>query len=190
MKFKPMNIPVPADHRPLTRTQKIRASVLVGFCGVLAVVFLSASSCNTNEAATDAMQDRMDKAAAIILCGEKGESLECKNQAERKRRMSDPNAVGYVYELNWDGSTNGYWVIQGKVSSTQSQMGAMDMVVDACTSTDYCPEIMEAPGDDGSYGPNEDGIFFFLANGTMVTYNGLYRLSDKPLPLLTTKQLG
>lgn len=189
MKFKPMNIPVPADHRPLTRTQKIRTSILVGFCGVLAVVFLGASSCNTNDAATEAMNDRMDKAAAIVLCGEKGESLECKNQAEREKRNREPNREGYVYLYNFDGSIKGYFAIKGKVSSTQSQMGAMDMVVDACPSTDYCPEIMEAPGDDGSYGPNESGIFFFLANGTMVTYSGEYILTDKPLEL-QVKQLG
>ncbi len=158
--------------------------------GVLLFVFLGASSCNSNEAATDAMNDRMNKAAANVLCGEKGESLECRNQAEREKRNNDPNRDGYVYEINWDGSTNGYWAIKGKVSSTQSQMGPMDLIVDACPSADYCPQLMEAAGDDGSYGPNEDGIFFFLTNGTMVTYNGIYRYSDKPLPLITTKQLG
>jgi hypothetical protein len=184
-----MNIPVPADHRPLTRTQKIRTSVLVGFCGMLAIVFLGASSCNTNEAASDAMQDRMDKAAANILCGDKAESLECKNLREKEKRNSDPNRIGYVYLYNFDGSIKGYFVVKGKVSSTQSQMGAMDMVVDACPSSDYCPEIMEAAGDDGTYGPNEDGIFFFLANGTMVTYSGEYILTDKPLEL-QVKQLG
>ena len=158
--------------------------------GALLFVFLGASSCNNNDAATNAMNDRTNKAASIVLCGEKGESLECRNQAEREKRMNDPNAIGYVYELNWDGSSNGYYVIKGKVSSTQSQAGPMDMIVDACSSSDYCPQIVDAPGYDGSYGPNEPGIFFFLTNGAMVTYNGLYRLSDKPLPLITTKQLG
>ena len=37
----------------------------------------------------------------------------------------------------------------------------------------------EAPGDDGSYGPNEDGIFFFATDGTKITWNGLYQQTDR-----------
>lgn len=159
---------------------------------LLAVAGLALTGCsNNNEAATNATKTRQEKAAQIVPCGDKNESLECKNLKRREQLMSDPNAIGYVYEINFDGSTNGYYVIKGKVSSTQSQMGPMDILADACIETsDYCPEIMEAAGDDGSYGPNEDGIFFFLVNGTMVTYNGIYRYSSQPLPLITTKKLG
>lgn len=151
---------------------------------------LMASSCNSNEAASEAMKDRQSKAAANVLCGDPKESLECRNLREKEKRNSDPNRIGYVYLYNFDGSIKGYFVVKGKVSSTQSQMGAMDMIVDACPSSDYCPQSMEAAGDDGTYGPNENGIFFFLqANDTMVTYSGEYILTDKPLEL-QVRQLG
>ena len=164
--------------------------LIAGVVGSLLFVALGASSCNTNEAATNAMEDRMNKAAANVLCGDKAESLECKNLREKEKRNSDPARIGYVYLYNFDGSIKGYFVVKGKVSSTQSQMGAMDMIVDACPSSDYCPEIMEAAGDDGTYGPNENGIFFFLeSNGTMVTYSGEYILTDQPLEL-QVKKLG
>lgn len=166
-----------------------RKALAIASLPLLLVGGLAACSNSTPEA-QKAFEDRISKASSNILCGDPKESLECKNLREKEKRNSDPNRIGYVYEVNFDGSTNGYWVVKGKVSSTQSQMGAMDMVVDVCPLTDYCPEIMEAPGDDGTYGPNEDGIFFFLADGTMVTYNGIYRLSDRPLPALTTKKLG
>lgn len=150
-----------------------------------AVALIALSGCsNNNDAATNATQARQDKAANVVLCGANGESLECKNLKERERRNSQPTAIGYVYLYNFDGSVKGYFTIKGKVSSTQSQMGPMDIIADAClVTTDYCPEVMEASGDDGSYGPNESGIFFFTTEGIMVTYSGEYVLSDGPLKL-------
>lgn len=152
--------------------------------GVIGLVALSASSCDTS-AEDKAKAQREAKAASNILCGEAGESLECKNLREKEKRNSDPNRIGYVYLYNFDGSIKGYFVVKGKVSSTQSQMGPMDMLY----THSYGNVTMEAAGDDGTYGPNEDGIFFFLANGTMVTYSGEYILTDKPLEL-QVKQLG
>ena len=169
----------------MTRKTNINA----GVAALLLTPLLMARSCNSTPEAQKAFDDRMAKAAANVLCGDPKESLECKNLREKEKRNSDPNRIGYVYLYNFDGSVKGYFVVKGTVSSTQSQMGGMDMIVDACPASDYCPTVMEAAGDDGTYGPNENGIFFFLANGTMVTYSGEYILSDQPLSL-NTKQLG
>lgn len=142
------------------------------------------SGCSTEE--DPALKERNEKQASNVKCGAANESLECKNLKERERRNSQPSAIGYVYLYNFDGSVKGYFTIKGKVSSTQSQMGPMDDAVDLCNNG-YCPEIMEAAGDDGSYGPNEEGIFFFTTEGVMVTYSGEYVLSDGPLKLSDTK---
>jgi hypothetical protein len=159
--------------------------------GVVALVLLSASSCDSESDSSEAArQAREEKSANVILCGAANDSLECKNLAERERRNSNPSKIQYVYLLNWDGSSNGYFTVKGKVSSTQSQMGPTDVLVDGCTRTgEDCPQTMEAAGDDGSSGPNEEGIFFFTTEGAMITYNGLYLLSDAPLKL-STKQLN
>lgn len=167
----------------MNKILKTLATVALG--AVLAGGVLSAC---TSEEADKAMTQRADKAKNNVLCGEPGESLECKNLREKEKRNSDPNRIGYVYLYNFDGSIKGYFVVKGKVSSTQSQMAPMDLVIDPCPSG-YCYLTVEAAGDDGTYGPNEDGIFFFLANGTMVTYSGEYILTDKPLEL-NVKQLG
>jgi len=165
-------------------TKKGWATAIIG---LTALVALTAGACD--DPATDkGMEQRKEKAASNVLCGEPGESLECKNLKEKEKRNSDPNRIGYVYLYNFDGSVKGYFVVKGKVSSTQSQMAPMDVIVDPCSSS-YCPMIVEAAGDDGTYGPNENGIFFFLVNGTMVTYSGEYVLSDQPLEL-STKKLG
>jgi hypothetical protein len=151
---------------------------------LLVAAALALAGCGSSE--DPALQERNAKQQSVVKCGAANESLECKNLKERERRNSQPNAVGYVYLYNFDGSVKGYFVIKGKVSSTQSQMGPMDDIVDACDSS-YCPEVMEAAGDDGSYGPNEQGIFFFTVEGTMVTYSGEYVLSDAPLKLSDNK---
>jgi hypothetical protein len=168
---------------------KRKLVLAIAAAAIVAVITVALPGCsNNNEAATNATQARQDKAAKIVLCGDANDSLECKNLKERERRNSQPSAIGYVYLYNFDGSVKGYFTIKGKVSSTQSQMGAMDIIADAClNTTDYCPEVMEAAGDDGSFGPNESGIFFFTTEGVMVTYSGEYVLSDGPLKLSENK---
>jgi hypothetical protein len=162
---------------------------LVKIGGLLATLALTIGlgAC-TSESTDKGLEARENKAKNNILCGEAGESLGCKDLREREKRNSDPNRIGYVYLYNFDGSTKGYFVVKGKVSSTQSQMAPMDTIVDPCTSG-YCHLVVEAAGDDGTYGPNEDGIFFFLADGTMITYSGEYILTDRPLEL-QVKKLG
>lgn len=156
---------------------------------LLAVASIALTGCTSeSESSQKAREDREQKASTVVLCGAPNDSLECKNLKERERRNSQPNAIGYVYLYNWDGTVKGYFTIKGKVSSTQSQMAPMDVLVDGCQrSGEDCPAPMEAAGDDGSFGPNEAGIFFFTTEGVMVTYSGEYVLSDAPLKLSDNK---
>lgn len=149
--------------------------------GALGLVFLTVAGCDdvTSDKGTQA---RAAKEASVVLCGEKGESQECINLAKKLKRDGDPNRITYVYLLSWSGEFIGYYTVKGKVSSNQSQMAPMDSSVRICdwNSAD-CYALGEAPGDDGSYGPNEDGIFFFTTDDTKITWNGLYQQSDRPL---------
>lgn len=160
---------------------------LIG-AGVLAAVFLGAGSCDAQSNATDdkARAARDAKSNSTVLCGEPKQSLECVNLAEKKRRDEDPTRITYVYTLSWTGEFIGYYVAKGKVSSNQSQMGPMDQVLEyGCRncSGGFGNVVVEAPGDDGSYGPNEDGVFFFTPDGNKITWNGMYQQSDKPLSI-------
>lgn len=110
------------------------------------------------------------------------DSLERRNLRERLIRTNKPEAVGYVYLLSF-GKPLGYYVVKGKVSSTQSQMTADQSVGRYCDNGSCSFATVSAPGDDGSYGANESGIFFFLSSGQMVTTNLDYVWSDSPLPL-------
>lgn len=168
----------------MSPTVRATARYAAAVAAAVVVTALALTGCSSSE--DPALKERNAKQASVVKCGAANESLECRNLKERERRNSLPSAVGYVYLYNFDGSIKGYFTIKGKVSSTQSQMGPMDDIVDACGSS-YCPEIMEAAGDDGSYGPNESGIFFFTTEGIMVTYSGEYVLSDGPLKLSDNK---
>ena len=104
------------------------------------------------------------------------DSLERRNLKERLLRTNKPNQQGFVYLMSF-GKIIGYYPVKGKVSSTQSQMTTDSLVIDR-TEGDV---VVNAPGDDGSYGPNEEGIFFFTTEGQMVTTNLDYIWSDNPI---------
>lgn len=116
------------------------------------------------------------------------DSLERRNLREKLLRDNKPNAIRYVYLLSF-AQPLGYYTIKGKVSSTQSQMTTDQLIAckDARGDGDsYCDSseqhVVNAPGDDGSYGANESGVFFFTTEGVMVTTNLDYIVSDQPLP--------
>lgn len=108
------------------------------------------------------------------------DSLERRNIRERLLRTNDPSKIGYVYLLSFS-KPLGYYVIKGKVSSTQSQM-TTDELVERHGDTGGGNFTYSAPGDDGSYGQNEDGVFFFTTDGAMVTTTLDFVYSDQPIP--------
>lgn len=113
------------------------------------------------------------------------DSLERRNLRERLLRQNEADRVGYVYFFPFgSGEALGYWTIKGKVSSTQSQMTTQDLVVEADFGADWESQVIGAPGDDGSYGPNEKGVFFFTTEDVMVQVcEDCYFYSDAPVAL-------
>lgn len=110
------------------------------------------------------------------------DSLERRNLKERLLRYNNPSKISYIYLLSQTGGIYSYFTIKGKVSSTDSQMTTESLIETKCHSSNGCNDVtVPAPGDDGSYGANEPGIFFFTTDGVMVTWNGPYLLSDAPL---------
>lgn len=112
------------------------------------------------------------------------DSLERRNLRERLLRQNKPNSISYLYVLSF-GKPLGFYTVKGKVSSTQSQMTTDQLQVCKDHKGDHAsacvPAVVNAPGDDGSYGANEEGIFFFTTENNMVTTNLDYVLSDQPL---------
>jgi hypothetical protein len=167
----------------LTRNKKVTA----GFVAIGLFIFLTAESCDdpksgaqsTGQKDTESTFSAQSQAVPYPKDQLK-DSQERRNLRERLLRQNDPNHISYVYVLSF-AKPLGYYVIKGKVSSTQSQM-TTSTFVEQHTDGGGGNIAYEAPGDDGSYGPNEDGIFFFTTNGVMVQTDLDYVVSDQPIP--------
>lgn len=138
-----------------------------------------------DQAIVDSYSQQLSKAVPYPLSQMK-DSTERRNLRERLLRFNKPDKVGYVYLLSF-GKFLGYYTIEGKISSTQSQMTVTDEVRKYCHSG--CREVTQSMGDDGSYGPNEEGVFFFTTGGVMVQTDLDYVYSDAPLNVGDVPQL-
>jgi hypothetical protein len=108
--------------------------------------------------------------------------LEMKNLAWRAVQYNSAGSTNYVYIFTYGGTPVGYYVIQGKVSSTGSQMTSTDVNVN-CANNTSCTNL--APGDDGSYGPDEGGsagVFFRTAGNALVETDMPFLVSNHPIP--------
>lgn len=98
---------------------------------------------------------------------EKANSLPC--QIEKP--------LGYIIIFTETGAVVGRFVVDGKVSSLNSYLTP--------ESENYAKgegyySISWLSDVDGSYGVNDDGIFFFTTDGKYVEWNGTYLYSDIP----------
>ena len=120
------------------------------------------------------------------------DSLERRNLRERLLRQNDPDRIGYVYFFPFGSDKPfGYWTIKGKVSSTQSQMTTDTLLVDVDGDSTRERIPVTAPGDDGSYGENEKGVFFFTTEGAQVQVcEDCYFYSDQPVPVGSIPELN
>ncbi len=164
---------------------KIRKVTAVFAVAALGFVLLSAESCDDPDSAQSKGQRQTETAfaqqsGAVPYPAEQlKDSLERRNLREKLLRYNNPSKISYLYLTTQTGGILGYFTIKGKVSSNSSQMTTDNLVIDR-TEGDV---VVNAPGDDGSYGPNESGNFAFTTDGVMITWDGPYILTDAPLKI-------
>ena len=89
--------------------------------------------------------------------------------------------LGYIVLFTESGSVIGRFVVDGKVSSLNSFLTPdseyYELVYGGTTfqHNDWVADI------DGSYGENDNGIFFFTPDGKYIEFTGIYLYSDIPL---------
>lgn len=163
-----------------TRTAALVAMAAVASIAVAGCDGNRSKAQSSGQAQTE--QAYAQQAAAVPYpADELKDSLERRNVRDRLLRTNKPNAIGYVYVMSF-GKIIGYYTVKGKVSSTQSQLTNTDLI-EHHGDTGGGNVTVPAPGDDGSYGDNEPGIFFFTSDGAMVTTNLDYIWADQPLPV-------
>ena len=95
--------------------------------------------------------------------------------------------LGYIVLFTGAGAVVGSFVVDGKVSSLNSYLTPDSEVYEACgdypdptvehggtSDVDWLPDV------DGSYGSNDNGIFFFTPEGKYLEWTGTYLYSDIP----------
>lgn len=114
-------------------------------------------------------------------------SLEREQINRRTKLWNDQNKVSYIYLVSY-GRVMAFFPLKGKVSSVNSQITNPQQIVKGDVAS-YGLAVIDSPAEDGSYGTNGDGIFFFTTDGAYVEWSGEYMLSDKPFKLTTAPEL-
>lgn len=139
------------------------------------------SSQQKDQAVTQSYYEKLSNKVPYPVA-EMNDSLERRNLREKLLRFNQPDKIGYIYLLSQTGEVISFFTVKGKVSSTQSQMTAADIVSTHCDGG-ACERgiVTTGPGDDASYGQNEDGVFWFTTEDVYMTWNGMYLYMDAPL---------
>ena len=113
-------------------------------------------------------------------------------QREKARTLPCPIAdipLGYIILFTDGGSVVGKFVVEGKVTSLNSYLTPDSEYYEKCLghgsgvedhSNKWLPDV------DGSYGYNDDGIFFFTPDGKYIEWTGIYLYSDIPFEVEDT----
>lgn len=88
--------------------------------------------------------------------------------------------LGYVILLTESGSVVGKFTVDGKVSSLNSFLTPDSEYYELVYGGEYSKENNWLADIDGSYGENDNGIFFFTPDGKYVEWSGIYLYSDIP----------
>lgn len=118
---------------------------------------------------------------------------------QREKANALPCAVnkplGYTVLITDNGAVVGSFIVDGKVSSLNSYLTPdseyyeQDYGVDGVSRGDGNDWLADV---DGSYGENDNGIFFFTPDGKYIEWTGTYLYSDIPFevdnPIVTVKE--
>ena len=89
--------------------------------------------------------------------------------------------LGYIVLFTDNGAVVGSFIVDGKVSSLNSfltpdsEYYEIDIESGACRDNKWLADV------DGSYGENDNGIFFFTPDGKYIEWTGTYLYSDIPM---------
>lgn len=155
----------------------------VGAVAIALMLGLTACEGDTNIPQRDTQAEANYKAQKnAVPAPDLKDSLERRNVVEHEKRNNQPNRIQYIYLLTDMGGIYAYFPIKGKISAAGSQLNPTDNIVDACGAS-TCYMTVQGPSDDGSFGSDEGGIFFFTVDGVEIQWNGRWLVSDAPLKL-------
>lgn len=103
---------------------------------------------------------------------------------QREKALSLPCPVdrplGYIALFTESGASVGSFVVDGKVSSLNSFLTPDSEYYEVAYGGSYTLYNRWLADVDGSYGENDNGIFFFTPDGKYIEWTGIYLYSDIP----------
>lgn len=174
----------------LTRGAKRALAALVvvgGFIATTAESCSSSSSQSTAQSVTEQYsQHSQDKVPYPLNEMDAGGWTERTLLKEHLLRQNDPNALHYVYwVIPQTGALVAQWTIKGMVFSPNSQLTNTQSIT---WSSNGGSGVVDAPGDNGTWGPEPFCYDFFTTSGNEVRLpcNGLSAVeSDTPMTFAT-----
>lgn len=94
--------------------------------------------------------------------------------------------LGYIVLFTESGTPVGNFVVDGKATSLNSYLtpdSEYYELVDDGSHTKHNKWLADV---DGSYGENDDGVFFFTPDGKYIEWTGIYLYSDIPFDVKDT----
>ncbi len=167
--------------------RKLIAALTVAALAVTACTSDTSEDRKKAQAISGSQQEKYEKAVPFPS-SELNNPLDRANLAEYLKRNNDPKRISYVYLLSMDAKVIAYYTIKGKVTSVSSQLLPQDDMQHPCGYSE-CWLTTDSAGDDGTYGGNEPGVFFFTTSNALVTWTGDYIQSDRPLDVKTPVSL-
>lgn len=94
--------------------------------------------------------------------------------------------LGYIVLFLENGACAGKFIVDGKISSLNSFLTPDSEYYELVYGGSYSRENKWLPDVDGSYGSNDNGIFFFTPDGKYIEWTGTYLYSDIPFEVKDT----
>lgn len=88
--------------------------------------------------------------------------------------------LGYIVLFTESGSVVGSFIVDGKVSSLNSFLSPDSEYYELVYGGEWTKTNAWLADVDGSYGENDNGIFFFTPDGKYLEWTGIYLYSDIP----------
>lgn len=150
--------------------------IAIGMLLVLALVFLVGCSETSNTGRTETSEERLGRRGMAFQPYQVQNFTEAKNINARVSMMDDPNLVGWIYWLSWDGRVILHEAVRGKVSSSGKRL---EPITNNWSNNDYMggQEVVQM---DGTFGHSDPYVYYRTVEGIYRQWNGLYAYSTQP----------
>ena len=145
---------------------------------LLTLVLITLAGCSETKSTgrTETSEARLDRRAMAFSPYQVQHFTEAKSVNARIEMMDNPNLIGWVYWLSWDGRVVLYEAVKGKITSSGKRL---EPVTNNWGSNEYAggQEVVQT---DGTFGSSDKYVYYLTVEGIYRQWSGLYAYSTQP----------